>query len=71
MMRKLLRSRLVNQDQAKIEVLQSDPNNPLYSVKSFEELNIPEPLLRGLYDMGFQKPSRIQETALPILLNNA
>ena len=27
-----------------------------------------EDLLRGVYDMGFNKPSKIQETALPMLL---
>jgi len=28
----------------------------------------PEELLKGLYDMGFSAPSKIQETALPLLL---
>ena len=54
----------------KVEVMQRDSNSVLYSVKSFEELNIPQPLLRGIYDMGFSKPSRIQETALPILFQD-
>ena len=27
-----------------------------------------EQLRRGVYDMGFNKPSKIQETALPMLL---
>ena len=49
-------------------VQHADPNSPLFSVKSFEELNLKPNLLRGLYEMGFTKPSRIQETALPILL---
>ncbi|XP_017487846.1 PREDICTED: ATP-dependent RNA helicase DDX19A-like, partial [Rhagoletis zephyria] len=69
MMRKVLRNKLLHHTQNKVEILQKDPNNPLYSVKSFDELNIPEPLLRGIYDMGFSKPSRIQEAALPILLH--
>ena len=66
-MRKVLRTKLVY-SKNKVEVLQKDPSNPLYSVKSFEELNIPQELLRGIYDMSFSKPSRIQEAALPILL---
>ncbi len=27
-------------------------------------------LLKGIYDMGFSKPSKIQERALPLLLAN-
>ena len=27
-------------------------------------------LLKGIYDMGFTKPSKIQERALPLLLAN-
>lgn len=68
LMRKALRSKLVHTTN-KVEVLRADPANPLFSAKSFEELNIPESLLKGIYNMGFSKPSRIQETALPILLS--
>lgn len=50
--------------------IQADPNSPLYSVKSFEELGLLPELLKGLYAMKFQKPSKIQEHALPLLLNN-
>lgn len=50
--------------------LQADPNSPLYSVKSFEELGLSPELLKGLYAMKFQKPSKIQERALPLLLHN-
>lgn len=50
--------------------IQADPNSPLYSVKSFEELGLSPELLKGLYAMKFQKPSKIQEIALPLLLNN-
>lgn len=69
MMRKALRSKLIHTTN-QVDVFQKDPNNPLYSAKSFEALNIPEELLRGIYDMGFSKPSRIQETALPLLLDS-
>lgn len=50
--------------------LQADANSPLYSVKSFEELGLSEELLKGLYAMKFQKPSKIQEKALPILIRD-
>ncbi|KAL0579594.1 RNA helicase required for poly(A+) mRNA export [Marasmius crinis-equi] len=49
---------------------QVDPNSPLYSAKSFEQLGLHEDLLKGIYAMGFSKPSKIQERALPLLLAN-
>ncbi|GMM30010.1 ATP-dependent RNA helicase [Martiniozyma asiatica (nom. inval.)] len=54
----------------KLADLQADPNSPLYSVKSFEELGLPQEILKGLYAMKFSKPSKIQEKALPLLLSN-
>ena len=76
-------------DQVTLADQQADPNSPLFSAKSFEELGLyvdfmtyfistcldaafasdPE-LLRGIYDMRFSKPSKIQERALPLLLRN-
>lgn len=50
--------------------LQADPNSPLYSAKSFDELGLTPELLKGIYAMKFQKPSKIQEKALPLLLSN-
>lgn len=50
--------------------MQADPNNPLYSVKSFNELQLPESILKGLTNMNFLKPSKIQERALPLLMGN-
>ncbi|KEI37903.1 uncharacterized protein L969DRAFT_52140, partial [Mixia osmundae IAM 14324] len=47
---------------------QADPSSPLYSVKTFEDLNLKPELLKGVYKLGFQKPSKIQERALPLLL---
>ena len=68
-MKKLLRTQLV-ESKSKVEVIRSDPKSPLYSVRTFEELKLPEELLKGLYDLGFQKPSKIQETVLPLLMAN-
>ena len=89
---KVLREKLVP-TQNELEVQQRDPNSPLYSVKSFEELNLRPDLLKGMthhdviitsslryhyviitlllgiYAMGFNRPSKIQETALPMLLS--
>ncbi|GAK66068.1 ATP-dependent RNA helicase DBP5 [Moesziomyces antarcticus] len=49
---------------------QADPNSPLYSAKSFEALGLHDNLLKGIYAMKYQKPSKIQEKALPLLLQN-
>jgi len=52
----------------KVILEQQDPTSPLYSVRSFEELNLAKELLNGIYAMGFNRPSKIQEAALPIIL---
>ncbi|MGH0168525.1 UNVERIFIED_CONTAM: hypothetical protein FKN15_067844 [Acipenser sinensis] len=67
LLNKLIRSNLVNTTN-QVEVLQRDPNSPLYSVKSFEELRLKPQLLQGVYAMGFNRPSKIQENALPMML---
>ncbi|CCC70948.1 hypothetical protein NCAS_0G00610 [Naumovozyma castellii] len=54
----------------KLVDLQADPNSPLFSVKSFDDLGLDPALLKGVYAMKFQKPSKIQEKALPLLLHN-
>ena len=53
-----------------LDVQQKDPNSPLFAAKSFEDLNLSEQLKRALRDMQYEKPSRIQETALPLLLKS-
>lgn len=51
-----------------IEIQRKDPNSPLYSVRSFEEMHLKPEILKGVYSMGFNHPSKIQETAIPSLL---
>ncbi|OXB64379.1 UNVERIFIED_CONTAM: hypothetical protein H355_002277 [Colinus virginianus] len=67
LLNKLIRSNLVDTTN-QVEVLQRDPTSPLYSVKSFEELHLKPQLLQGVYAMGFNRPSKIQENALPMML---
>jgi len=64
---KILRSKLIKSTYD-VEVQRKDPNSPLFSVKTFEALNLRPELLKGVYGMGFNSPSKIQETALPTLL---
>ncbi|XP_059474536.1 DEAD-box helicase Dbp80 [Neocloeon triangulifer] len=67
LLQKVIRKGLIT-SKYDIEVQRKDPNSPLYSVKSFEALKLRPELLKGLYAMGFDAPSKIQETALPTLL---
>ncbi|PNJ75274.1 DDX25 isoform 10, partial [Pongo abelii] len=67
LLNKLIRQSLVESSH-RVEVLQKDPSSPLYSVKTFEELRLKEELLKGIYAMGFNRPSKIQEMALPMML---
>lgn len=69
LLQKILRSKL-EEVSSNIEIERKNPDSPLYSVKKFEELNLKPELLKGLYAMGFTRPSKIQETALPALLND-
>ncbi|GFY74439.1 DEAD-box helicase Dbp80 [Trichonephila inaurata madagascariensis] len=65
-MQKVLRCHLL-ESAHEVEVLRRDERSPLYSVKSFEQLQLPPNLLKGVYGMGFNAPSKIQETTLPLL----
>lgn len=47
---------------------QADPTSPLYSVKSFDDLGLTPELAKGVRAMGFVRPSKIQERALPLML---
>ncbi|XP_072012668.1 ATP-dependent RNA helicase DDX25 isoform X1 [Engystomops pustulosus] len=67
LLNKLIRKSLIESSQ-NVEVLQRDPSSPLYSVKSFEELHLMPALLKGIYALGFNRPSKIQATALPMIL---
>ncbi|ALC43121.1 Dbp80 [Drosophila busckii] len=64
---KILGKGLVN-TKLSLDVQQKNPKSPLHSVKTFEALHLKPELLKGIYAMGFNTPSKIQETALPTLL---
>ncbi|KAA8496772.1 ATP-dependent RNA helicase DBP5 [Porphyridium purpureum] len=54
---------------AEVEVVQADPNKPYFSAARFEDLHLSKELLQGVYSNKFQKPSKIQATSLPLILN--
>lgn len=52
----------------RLKVIQADAASHLSSAKTFQELNLPKYLLDALFAMGFDRPSAIQEEALPRIL---
>lgn len=50
-------------------MVQSDPNSPLHSARTFEELGLKEELIRIINSKNYNRPSAIQEIALPVLIN--
>jgi ATP-dependent RNA helicase DDX19/DBP5 len=52
----------------RLKVIQSDQSSHLSSAKTFQELNLPKHLLDAIFEMGFERPSAIQEEALPRIL---
>ncbi|KAJ8684387.1 hypothetical protein QAD02_020179 [Eretmocerus hayati] len=67
LLQKIIRKGLIETTKP-LEIQRKNPNSPLYSIKSFESLHLKPELLKGVYKMGFNSPSKIQETALPTLL---
>lgn len=53
----------------RLKVIQNDSSLAhLSSAKNFQELNLPKHLLDAIFAMGFDRPSAIQEEALPRIL---
>ena len=66
----LERQMRLDEDDAKnrLRIIQSDAASHLSSIKTFEELQLPKHLLNAVYTMGFNRPSAIQEAALPRII---
>ena len=54
----------------RLKVIQNDATSHLTGVKTFQELNLPKFLLDAIFAMGFDRPSAIQEEALPRILSD-
>lgn len=52
----------------RLKVIQDDTSSHLSGAKTFQELNLPQYLLDAIFAMGFDRPSAIQEEALPRIL---
>lgn len=69
-LQKLALERQKEQAGDRLKVIQSDTSSHLSSAKTFQELNLPKFLLDSIFAMGFDRPSAIQEEALPRILAN-
>ena len=67
-MQKLALERQKESKGDRLKVIQADASSHLSSAKTFDELKIPKNLLDAIYSMGFDRPSAIQEEALPRIL---
>lgn len=61
---------LVGEAAAKVLVEHEDPTAPYLAAQSWDDLQLPKEILDGIFEMGFVKPSKIQEWALPIALKH-
>jgi ATP-dependent RNA helicase DDX19/DBP5 len=56
------------QAHSKVVLEQEDPTAMYLAAQTWDELNLPRELLDGIFEMGFVKPSKIQQWALPIAM---
>jgi ATP-dependent RNA helicase DDX19/DBP5 len=64
------RTGLVAEESAKVEVEQNPGDPHLRSAKAWDDLRMSKELLLGIAEMGFVRPSRIQEVALPMMIED-
>lgn len=69
-LQKLALERQKESKDERLKVIQADTSSHLSSVKTFQELNLPKHLLDAIFGMGFDRPSAIQEEALPRILSD-
>ncbi|KAJ1606022.1 Dbp5p-like eIF4A-1-family RNA SFII helicase [Cryptosporidium canis] len=53
-----------------ISVHTADPKTQLYSAKDWSDLSLSPDLIKGIYNKGFNRPSKIQAAALPLIFNS-
>ncbi|KAJ1557841.1 RNA helicase required for poly(A+) mRNA export, partial [Nowakowskiella sp. JEL0078] len=59
-----------NAQEVEIKFSETTQSELYTAISSFEDLGLQPELLKGLYAMGFERPSKVQEKALPLLLSN-
>ena len=68
MVMEMVKIKIQENRQEMIRVIQADKSSHLSSARTFQELNLPKHLLDAIFEMGFERPSAIQEEALPRIL---
>ena len=70
LLQKVIRKGLI-ENKNDLEIQRKDPKSPLYSVKSFEALNLRPQLLKGVYSMGefYHFLTRQRKGSLKFLIN--
>ncbi|OII72830.1 Dbp5p-like EIF4a-1-family RNA SFII helicase [Cryptosporidium ubiquitum] len=58
------------ENSSSISVQTVDPKAQLYSAKDWSDLNLSPDLLKGIYNKGFNRPSKIQAAALPLIFSS-
>lgn len=58
------------ENSSSISVQTVDPKAQLYSAKDWSDLHLSSDLLKGIYNKGFNRPSKIQAAALPLIFNS-
>ncbi|CAG8509819.1 328_t:CDS:2 [Diversispora eburnea] len=58
----------LQETQSDVKLIRIHDDEPVLSVTTFEELNLHPDVQKGVYEMGFTRPSKIQAKALPLLL---
>ena len=68
LLQKVIRKGLI-ENKNDLEIQRKDPKSPLYSVKSFEALNLRPQLLKGVYSMGKHWNYPMKNSEIPNLVN--
>ncbi|KAH8583470.1 DEAD DEAH box helicase [Cryptosporidium sp. chipmunk genotype I] len=58
------------ENSSSISVHTVDPKTQLYSAKDWSDLHLSPDLLKGIYNKGFNRPSKIQAAALPLIFSS-
>ncbi|KAF7458812.1 DEAD/DEAH box helicase [Cryptosporidium felis] len=58
------------ENSSSISVETIDPKAQLYSAKDWSDLQLSPELLKGIYNKGFNRPSKIQAAALPLIFGS-
>lgn len=56
-------------DKKETDIVQSETESEIQEINNFDDMNLKEELLRGIYAFGYEKPSVIQQKAIPSVVS--